>query len=326
MPHSSGGGSHSGGSHGGSHGSSSTPVYNHYVPGTHRFVYYKNGRPNYYYSTKIATDDYATVGKFLNIFGAVWISICLVMLVMTSWKNPQKLNSNTINITSVWDDADVLSTDEEQELTQLLKSFKNDTGISVVIHTIHENEWSSHFYSLENYTYDEYLNIFNDETCWLLVYATDEGEEFEDWEFEGMQGNDTNYILSTNRTHEFNYDLNKYLTARTKYTVGESFIKSLKTLSDGLMDAGIDGHNLMYSLIFLVFGMLIMGFIKLVAYIARDKDAPLKAKAVQCADATSPLLEDTCDYCNGIYIHGIHTSCPHCGAPIRKMQAAMDVN
>ena len=39
----------------------------------------------------------------------------------------------------------------------------------------------------ESYAYDEYLDLFDDEMHWLIVFSTDGDEEWEDWYWEGMQ-------------------------------------------------------------------------------------------------------------------------------------------
>lgn len=38
--------------------------------------------------------------------------------------------------------------------------------------------------------------------------------------------------------------------------------------------------------------------------------------AFELPDAEKRYLEDICQYCGGMFIHGIHISCPHCGGTL----------
>ena len=38
--------------------------------------------------------------------------------------------------------------------------------------------------------------------------------------------------------------------------------------------------------------------------------------AFELPEADKKYLEDICAYCGGMFIHGIHISCPHCGATL----------
>ena len=77
MPHSSGGGSHSGGSHGGSHhsshshggsGRSSRHVRSTYFPDARRYVYYDHHRPVYVYADYDITEKRSPLRFLMLLF------------------------------------------------------------------------------------------------------------------------------------------------------------------------------------------------------------------------------------------------------------------
>ena len=59
---------------------------------------------------------------------------------------------------------------------------------------------------LEKYAYDLYVNTYDDEYHWVIIYSEPKNADpnFNDWYFEGMQGDFTDPILSTSVTRKFN--------------------------------------------------------------------------------------------------------------------------
>ena len=326
MPHSSGGGSHGGGSHGGhsfshssSHfgsGGSSHRVYDHYVPGTNRYVYYKAGQPHYYYSDRKYKSEKSPV-PFLIIFMAIWIAISIPFYIMI-FHVPKKLVMDYNSEVIIEDGINVLTSGEETELYEDLITFRDKTGITPAIITVDNREWKGYYNDLENYAYDRYVNMFPDEKHWLIVYSSDLATGFEEWYFEGMQGDDTDGILTEKLTDEFNEIVNQCLTARTRYSVKEAFTEGFNYVSENGMKTSADPELLLFMILHSSIGLGIpLAMLILFLNQKKDPDEKLKENATLCPSATDALMEDTCEYCNGVYIHGIHTSCPHCGAAIK---------
>ena len=100
MPHSSGGGSSHGGSHSSSRRNSAANMRfgNRFYPGAHRYVYYRNGAPQYYFSDRPYTRETAKKGKIStiisNIFMIFW-SVILTVFGFNSLPHKVKLDYNT---------------------------------------------------------------------------------------------------------------------------------------------------------------------------------------------------------------------------------------
>lgn len=110
-------------------------------------------------------------------------------------------------------------------LNKTLGEFQELTGICPYIITVYDSDWENNYNSLENYAYDLYVNHFYDEQHFLIVYSEPEtvyNNGFVDWSWEGMQGDDTDSIITSNNFSEFQKDLQRYLTMND-YTVGEAF-------------------------------------------------------------------------------------------------------
>lgn len=332
MPHSSGGGSHGGGSHGGGGSSSSHSysgssgsahrIYDHYVSGTNRYVYYKGGRPYFYYSDRRYEGEQSPVG-FLIFFIAIWIALSTPFYLMIVHV-PRKLSMDYNARIVIEDTLDVMTPKEEDLLLGSLEAFQDKTGITPAVITVNNDKWKGYYNSLENYAYDQYVNRFPDEKHWLIVYSSDLDTAFEDWYFEGMQGDDTDGILTESFTEKFNEHVNQRLTARSRYTVGEAFTEGFDYAANNSMGIKINYEVL----IFMLFHSGIGVGIPLSALITslrrkKDPDEELKKNATICPSATDKLMEDTCEYCNGVYIHGLHISCPHCGAAIKAKKGGI---
>ncbi|MCR5100195.1 MAG: hypothetical protein K6B41_02425, partial [Butyrivibrio sp.] len=75
-------------------------------------------------------------------------------------------------------------------------------------------------------------------------------------------------------------------------------------------------------IIFVIFG-IIMTTQESINNRKKDKAAIEKAQSKGIKVEESDF-EDTCEYCGGIYIHGKHDSCPHCGAPIKQRKTMLN--
>lgn len=193
-----------------------------------------------------------------------------------------------------------------------LVAFYNRTGISPAVITVENSDWQGNYSDLENYAYDLYVNHFADESHWLIVYSTPDGysssDGFEDWYWEGMQGNDTDDVLTESVTNSFNDELQKNLTARTRYTVSSAISTSFDDLTPTVMKSKVNWTMLFTSIAILAFVCL-----HACLMIGINPKARKYAKAKPCSDAAQ---EKACEYCGYTYVVDTCTECPHCGAPI----------
>lgn len=319
MPHSSGGGSHGGGSHGGSHhssshshggsGGSTRHTRSTYFPGSTRYVYYHHHRPVYVYADYDITQKPSKLRYLILLFYVPFI-IVIFGMIADCYHHPKKLPQNYDYRIIIEDRANVLG--DETTLKNSLIAFYNKTGISPAVITVNNSDWLGHYSSLENYAYDLYVNHFTDESHWLIVYSQPNdystSDSFVDWYWEGMQGDDTDSILTDAVTDDFNNKMQKNLTASTRYTVSSAIISAFDDTTPTVMKAtinwemiGVGGFMLLFMCIHAFF---MIGF---------NPKAKNYAKAQKCPTYTR---EEKCEYCDNIYVVGTCTECPHCGAPI----------
>lgn len=192
MPHSSGGGSHGGGSHhsssshSSSHRSSSGGSSSRirtsrtYFPGARRFVYYRNGVPNYVYSDTDLSKGPSKL-RFLMLIFYVPFVLAAFLMIFTSFGVPEKLKVDYNSQIVIQDDANVLG--DTTKLGDALEDFFNTTGISPAVMTVYNSDWEDNYTDLEKYAYELYVNRFYDEKHWLIVYSQpkDPDDGFNNW-------------------------------------------------------------------------------------------------------------------------------------------------
>ena len=212
MPHSSGGGSHSGGFHsssGGSGSSNSPHISTHYFPGARRFIRHNHtlGKDEYIYATSkpgktslgsvIAVALFAAVFSVISIFG---ISSELAF----------RIDPEYDDVPRVCDDINVI--DNEDSLTEVLAEYQEITGICPVLYTMYNEGWEKDYYSLAQYTFDKYLDICDDEQHWVIVYSIPESYSTElgrarsripEYRWEAVQGDETDRIITEKAFSEF---------------------------------------------------------------------------------------------------------------------------
>ena len=313
MPHSSGGGSGGGGGGGGFHGGSSshshsgtssyTPTYRYSrtpFVGAMCYVYYAHGEPQLIYSNDKPTKS----------FKAYWISLIvkliililpLFIIIFTSFHFPKKLNTNYNTEIIIADNIDVLSDEEETKLKQTFASFFDKTGITPAVVTTDD-----YTYTLEDYAYNYYVKSFNDEKHWLIAYYYNNERDI--WQFEGMQGNDTDTILYSDITTEFNKTIYNELNSKEK--VGTAIDNAFNVITPKLMKNyyKVETPAIIFTAIWAaIFISLIVGDSIALFNKYRLKDAtPVK-------DQTKLVLKK-CPYCDTPYYAGTIKRCHSCNA------------
>ena len=202
MPHSSGGGSHGGGSHGGSHGgsrSSGPRISRSHFHGSRRYVYYnRNNEPRYFYADNKFKPGFHPMRLLIGIIYLPFLFAAFTMIKNALPIVPKKYDHTII----IRDEADVI--DNEDALYSELERFMKKTGVTPSVVTVHNESWYA-YDSLLDYSYARYLQEFNDEMHWLIVYSEpiDPNPDFNDWYWEGMQGDDTDPVLKERYTERF---------------------------------------------------------------------------------------------------------------------------
>ncbi len=310
MPHSSGGGSHSGGLHFGSSSSrgSSHSFKMEYFTGADRYLYYENKTPKFFYADYDITEkrNYEGAAIFIGLLLFIWI-----MLFFTFLHNPHKLRQNYNTRAVILDYAKVIN--NKDTVYEAFDSFLDKTGITPALVTVTKSRWEE-YSSLEDYAYDTYVRLFKDEKHWLIVYSTgDIGEDgFEDWKWEGMQGDKTDSILNYREKEIFNNALQSALSQRNIYDVGEAVAFAFDTLTPVIMDLYLGSIEKGVLISFACFFIIWIIF-SLDINPKRDK---MMSNAQKCPDTFT--VQKKCEQCDGIYIAGMHDACPHCGAEIPK--------
>lgn len=257
MPHSSGGGSHGGGSHGGSHGGSShggsrgPRISRTSFSGARRYSYYRHGQQRYFYADKNFKPGFHPSRLLIGllylpfVFGGITEIKSALPIVPKNYDHNIVLN----------DEADVI--DNEDALYVELERFMEKTGVTPSVVTVHNEAWEN-FDSLEDYAYNRYLQEFDDEMHWLIVYSEpiDPDPSFNDWYWEGMQGDDTDPVITVEKANEFNSSLYGALFD------GTDFATAVKTSFSEFTD----NYSRSFNFGNMFPGLFILGFVSFHAY------------------------------------------------------------
>lgn len=319
MPHSSGGGSHRGGSHsshssshsGSSRGGSSASfarTSRSNFTGARKYVKYKNKKTTYVYSNYDIT--HSSTG--LLIFKFLY---CLMMLALFSsiayvfMDVPKYIDKEYDRTIIIEDQIGII--DDDTELMESFKEFQVKTGVTPALITVHNEDWNDFYTNLEKYAYDLYINHFTDEYHWLIVYSEPIGSTGDkiDWYWEGMQGDNTDAIINRGITDEFNSNLQKYFTDRKGYSIQAAVSTAFKDIYPKLMKLHV------YDEVF--YSMILCDIVTIfIMIIVIRLDPKFRYKGYRLCPENDISLDRKCEYCQGIYVLGTVTACPHCGAPI----------
>lgn len=336
MPHSSGGGSHSSGSHSGSSSSSygshgggssrpkepvvrSTPCY-----GYSRYAFYTHGGINYRYVRD--TPDSPTSVRLQILFLIPFILVGIFVLLMSFRVvhpiDPISYDSAII----IEDNLNVLSDNDKEKLRNAFEDFKDKTGIACALVTDTNESWVPYYTGIDNYAYDVYVNHWLDEKHWLFVYTqpatVDNATSFVDWYWEGMQGDDTDSIITQETADDFNTTVQRYLSM-SRYSVGDAFTAAIEELTKTVKANGVVVD--LTPCVFAIVWFMIIGIVFATTIGSTLSNIKKDTKEIETLHKTGIRvvgnpIEATCEYCGGVYIHGMHLTCPHCGATIRVQQ------
>ena len=347
MPHSSGGGSHSGGSHGGSHSSSSSGsrgghsglrISGNRFPGAYRYVGYRDGRPDYVYSDSPRLNRHGIRWALLLVYipfllGGIYLGSLAIHI-------PRTMHVTHNPTVAIVDKNDMIPAGDEKLIEEGATEVYNATGVPVCVRFEDNSVWEDSYYSLERYAYDTYLDMYTDEDHWLVIYTDnrttmDEDGGYLDWYFEGMQGDNTDKYLSESMTSQFNSDLHTMLRTQ-RGSIGQAFNDSFKNLAKNAKRFSINIGSLPMAFfwnIFIIFHMYFMVFHnpykKYKDYVLCNDDE----EDVRDWGSDTSLEPDSglsvvtrCPHCGHVYYKGSTLSCPRCGKiPGAKYDIDVDV-
>lgn len=321
MPHSSGGGSHSSGSHSGSSSSSGssgssrsaaairkTPFDN-----CHTFVNYSSGQPEYRYSDLDHLDPDKLTVPILKIF---WVVIQVILLIITfcSVHIPHRVSAGHTAADIVV--VDTLGVINIEKLLPELEEFQEVTGVTPVVYTISNKTWNAHYTTLEAFAYDLYVNTLPDETYWLLVYSTaEESDGWNDWYWEGMQGNDTDSVLTEQICDKFGAVVQRVLLAEADNgDVGRAFKEAFDKITP--MTSKVSLKAPVWPLIIADLAVTASFFTVIRAVRKRNDTMRNLVPVPETSIEQKRAIEDRCDWCGGIYVVGTVQKCPYCGGTL----------
>ena len=333
MPHSSGGGFHGGGFHGGGgfsghhygRGTSNVPLVSRFhYPGATAWLYYTSrGVPHIVYSSQDITKTPKSGGPFAYVLLGIFAVLPIAFIALAGQQHPARVGMNYDMTAIIKDNAGVLSASETFELQSVFNEFRSASGVTPSIVTVNNGDWEPGFlwhdffpnekYTLEDYAYSTYVNTFNDESHWLIVYACDKGTKKGNWAFEGMQGDNTDKLLTDKRADAFTESLHTRLLQRDKYSVDTAIAVTLDQYRPELMKVTLNSKLFYICLFMFVMFSLIAFYMFAVAY--KPSKVPEIYKNAKLCELTA-VYQEPCNYCGGIYIIGMHTTCPHCGAAL----------
>ena len=209
MPHSSGGGSHGGGSHGGSGGSSGPRISSSYFPGARRYVkHYHSGAPDQYIYASSKPKKSSLSGFIaVTVMGVIFTGLSGLAIINDI---PGRMKTVYSDAPMVYDDIDVIKDDDA--LLKELKAYNDLTGICPVVYTTYDEAWNDTYTDLESFTYNKYLDEFNDEQRWIFIYSIPEYQiegvhdgsvKVADYAWEAVQGDETDALITESMFKKF---------------------------------------------------------------------------------------------------------------------------
>ena len=297
MPHSSGGGSHSGGFHSGSGGSRSQRVSTHYFPGARRYIRHNHtlGKDEYVYaSTKPTKTSLASVIA-ISIFAAFFSGVSIFGISTTV---PKKLDPEYNDSPRIYDEINVI--EDEDALQEKLDEYQELTGICTVIYTVYDEDWSDRFHSLNEYAFKQYLVICLDEQHWVFVYSVPLASTTAlgraklaapAYAWEAVQGDDTDAIITDDFFVEFGKIVQENLESGKG--PGTAFEKAFDHAVKDAEKRVVPGPSRTFHLLFMylpiivVCGIFIPVIILMIRKYKQDKDVEYEEVPLEFEGASS---------------------------------------
>ena len=123
-----------------------------------------------------------------------------------------------------------------------------------------------------------------------------------------------NPVITGPRGDAFTDSLYKRLLQRDKYSVDEAIAETFDEFTPQMMKVSLKNEAQFYVFLFMTVMLLAGSVLSLLWSIHKTKVPEVYKNAKPC-DLTA-VYQEPCNFCGGIYIIGMHTECPHCGAAL----------
>ncbi len=312
MPHSSGGSSggsfHSASSGGGGSSTSTTRTSSRPFPGAFCFVYYdSHHRARTLYTSSADPEKASKVSVRNYVILGIALLIPLAVVLLTGPHNPKKLSSDYSTTINVFDEPDYLSEEDEIALKATFNQFYEVTGICPSILTVPHATWKASHASLQGYAYDAYVKRYKDERHWLLVYAADDASKT-NGVFEGMQGNETDGILTVRVTDKFGMYVTDAIAGTS--SVAEAFIGGFNLITPTVMDSYFYVEPGVWVFLGIWEGLILVATVSTIVADIRKKNLKNATKV----EGEPKLCH--CEHCGAAYYEGTTNVCPKCRADV----------
>ena len=190
--------------------------------------------------------------------------IIAIMMIAQSVHIPAKVQVSNEHIANydpaiqITDNIGVLSETDKQQMYGIFAKIRDKTGVIPSFISISNSDWDQNT-TLEQEAYDLYVNNFPDECHILVVYSTDPeaSSSYDDWHFEIMvgdnAGNGSKGIFTGDTVSDLRSDLQKYFTARTRYTIGQAVTAAFSNRLPSLMSTRINWDGILFGAFILLF-------------------------------------------------------------------------
>lgn len=343
MPHSGGGGSHSGGHSHSSHSSHSS--HNNY--NSHRsrhsyskykqfendkkYLYYYNGEPQFYYASNPTSKFIGKMESIPYLFIGFVFSLLTIIFSFAFWDVEEGTLALDYDTAIVVDD-EIGIVKDRANLIGNLQEFQVQTGVTVAVVTrTPENAYPG--YDCKNQSYNFYIDNFADESHWLIYYVGQNADRSDDWQWHLMCGDDCVKVLPRSQEDRFTDIFHECLLDSDRYCFDDCVKQALSALdyntkkrmvyADGVSENGYDVSgepvDITAYILFGIFGlvgivMLIIAFKHLLKKPTEQEIA--RSKAVEVPWDTNSM-EAKCIYCGGKYIRGTVANCPYCNVGLQ---------
>ena len=250
-----GGGFHSSGGSGGNHG---PRITNRPFPGATRYSYINSrGVMCFFYSNSVPRR--MSLRSNILMYGGLIIFFLIVGVFLITAAIPKKLAPSRITLKDSYyeDNAGIVT--NADELNSSFNSFYELTGIQPYLYTIKSENYPKQYgrldkYTLEDYAYDLYLDLFDDEGHFLIVFVKyDNIDPYFGWI--EMHGDNTENIINEEFFEKFQKDMQKYLNYAKNNEEAMDYCNAISTSFNNSLDYALNVSNakaeiIMYSLIF----------------------------------------------------------------------------
>jgi len=306
--------------------------------GSKKYVRRTNGVTEYLYATASPSTYTGGAGaRFLTIILTMfkWLNLAMLVMLIGTFiyysVGVGKINADYNKRIVIVDSAAVFS--DTAELEKSLANFLEVTGVCPSVMTVNNEDWQSYYDALENYAYDLYVNSFDDEYHWLIVYSQPKNpdENFNDWYFEGMQGDKVGRVVTSTMAATMVDDLQRGFTKTSvspEQAVADAFDNAADYWADISSPTFEGSTSILIAIIpFAVLAALPILLLRLLKKRVSKKYSGYvldkgKNSGEEIPDAQTQIhvaaasRQRNCEYCGSLYHVGQDNFCPQCGAPI----------